>query len=386
MDDDCPDLVYTTQVPLEGPVKHRLLYWMSGDLNNRLSGAPQFLERFAQTLTRFEDLELHVLSQYPLDKRNDLSDDVASHPRIRFFTPDQFKQKSIDGTKLLLKIMKELDASYHYQHIFVRSLELSRDKKFFRQFPNRLHVYLSGEYLEDVTFSEKEHLEYLYKQVKTFWCSSPAVKEQLVEELGTDNKVCCFRPMFEDVQHLADVPAIVNKIRVCYFGEVSDQYLVVEMVREFTRATELLKDPDFHIYGSFVGEEGDKNRFLELVKNTPGVEYYEVSSKTMEQIMAEYHVGLFFPNKNLETGLNLPESILNYARMGLPCLVAKTKAAGLFYGKDYNGFVTSVEDIPSKLFFYRRNKKVYAQDQRRSLHAAESYTFDSQFEELEHLF
>jgi glycosyltransferase involved in cell wall biosynthesis len=326
---------------------------------------------------------VHVLSQERLTKDCPLADQVAAHPRVKFFQPQQFKLERLFENKQLYPILLELDSAYGYEHVLVYSEHIFKHPRIFIMFDTRLHLYLDGQLFETPHLGDLEQLKLLWPKCASIWCSSHSVRDCALRTLQLDNSdhIISFLPLISQIATVIDLPKMSKKLKMCYMGKMNDDFLLIDLIDAFTKAKDLLNKAEFHFYGTpESSSERQKAVLKDKLQNTLGVVHHnDVSLEEARLVASQYHLGIYFRNRLFDGDLEMPEEVVYFTRAGVPCLVNESNhTLTSFYGKDYNGYLETTEDMTKRLFFYSRNRHAYEADQLLSLRVAQRYTFNSQ--------
>lgn len=381
-------LVRIRTIPLSEKHQRRILCCISGNLNESGSHLV-LLDRWIRMISTIPGTEIHVLSEYEIQvDQTPLSDDVITNTNVKFFQPSQFKEPTLLDEHTWLKTVSDLGKGYQYDRVFLTASYLVVCPEVATLFDKKMDVYFDGSFFDISNSHTIEQVANLVPSISSIWVSSTAVLQKAKEDfaLDTSHQTVVFLPVIKQTISVKNMPKInkSNKIKMLFVGSLSKLYMLDECLSAYENVAPVVNNVEFHIFGTIREYDKWTTQLVQKIKTTENVVYHE--NEPVKNIH-EYHLGLVFRNRLMDQDLEMPEMIIKLSSYGVPCFVnGFSTVLRSFFGHDYNGYMTGPEDLPKKIFFYSRNRKVYEADQMRCIRSAQMYTEKTQLSNIQPLY
>jgi len=352
----------------------KILFWTPANMN-MIDGSTAFVNKTIQFFASLPHTTVHVLLKADITNRANFPTNLLKLANVRFFEPKQFKKKIIDE-KTIDKLFLQLNKTYRYNVIFIRSQNLLNHPTLFQQLPNIFLFFWS------CLFNRfpLARLHYLHSHCRGIWASSPLVQKEYAKRIKTPNRISYLLPIAHPISKVAQLTPFptspTQPLRLCYAGKFRKQYFIDETIDAFVPLRRKWgKRIELHIYGNCFANDVNITQLKKKFTSTNGLIYHgNINNDKIDQELRKCHIGLSIRGKIHDTCLDISSKMINYAKLGIPCFANRSLINHDFYGPDYQGYVEHVNEMKSKIKQYLSSPETYRRDQLLSLEACEKYS------------
>jgi glycosyltransferase involved in cell wall biosynthesis len=297
--------------------------------------------------------------------------------------------EEILSTPSAVDVLLELDRQRRFDIVLVRSFEVCREIVDRGAFPLRLWSCYILEPERDLGNPVyREALARISRSSAMVLVQSPAMAELLrsVDPTSADRLALLPPAIADRPRRRADPDRI--RLRLFYTGKFHPFYPVDRMVEAFVELRRHLPRLEFELVGDKVYQPPDDPtyapRMRRMLRTTPGVRWYGALPRDrVETVLARGGVALSIWDYRHGSRLNdlvVSTKLLDYASVGLPVVLMRTRAQEEMLGLDYPLFVSDIEEVLPLLRRTLSDPLLYRTAAERTWQASRAFTYSEVYE------
>ena len=366
-----------------------LLY---ADLNlNLIDGSSIWVRNLAEVLIRNTGLNVHVLCRGPLEDRG-VAQALARMPGITLLSRMDYDDGGPDWgdrQRTLAAVIERIDSEVGLDRIVIRGLAAARAVAM-QELRHRLWAYVLETPSLDLSRTPPA-LRQVVANARGLLVQSEA-QRALIEAVFAEaaGKVDVLPPM---VRPLSSPPPpredAGTAVSFVYSGKYSADWNVEAYfdipaacaARGVAATVTMIGDKVHH-------EKSDldfRDRIMRKLEHTDGVRWLgAMEHEAAIQESAGHALGLCWRSASMDHSLEISTKFLEFASVGVPCVVNRTATYEALLGADYPYFASSLQDVVDAAASVRADPAAYALARERSQAIAADYGYERAAERLKH--
>jgi glycosyltransferase involved in cell wall biosynthesis len=377
----------------------KVLLYAEVDLN-LIDGSSIWLASLAELIGGLEDVEVTILQRTKLT-RTVVVQEAAELPSVHFLDPwdlaiddehvadllaaERGPRLSADAAAALISC---LDDRLSFDVLLVRGETVAEQLVHEHGRGDRLWCYVTDPE-RHASNEQRARLVDLVRGSRRLLCQTTEAREAL-EELLPDpegDRVTLLPPMVTTVEEGIRVRPDRLRPKLGYSGKFSPAYRIVEMLDAFEEIRRAVPDAEFHVVGDKFHNAPPVEGFVETVterlETTAGVVWHGGLSRTdANAIMATVDVASSWRTPQLDSSLELSTKVLEYAALGIPVLMNRSRVQERVFGADYPGYVTSTSDFVTSFLGLTVAEGIYSEASKHVREVARNFTLEATRERL----
>ncbi|WP_239257192.1 glycosyltransferase [Listeria ilorinensis] len=366
-----------------------LLY---GDMDlNIMDGSAVWLTSMVSMLAINPNVQTDLLLKARVQNTR-LTGGIADFKNVHLIEPFQSfpdmsaaNENRIDVAEAL-KRMEFMDKQHHYHLIIIRGFNLVKEMLKYPELIHKTIPYITDFNSDPNALSKKDRLalRQIYESFPNMFLQTEATKTAFCELLGVDgNKIVILSPMIPAQPVTPDYRNRHNQL--IYSGKFAKEWYTEEILQAAAHLAE--KDVTFCIVGDkFQGEL--RSRSTEIKQAFQKMENIiwagAVSRAESQEYIAKSDVGISWRSETIDNdaSVELSTKLLEYARLGKPVLLRRTKMHEQLLGDDYELFVDTEEEFIAKTQLVLQDSAVYKRAAKRMYQASQHFTLEASYARL----
>ncbi|AND73247.1 MULTISPECIES: glycosyltransferase [Enterococcus] len=370
-----------------------LLY---GDIDlNFMDGSAVWLISMAQMLTQNQNIKVDLLIKAPR-KQKYLIEALDDIPNLHLIEPYAKKEHYpfIPSNRLdvesAVKIMDRLNQENAYHLIIIRGQNLTLELSKISSLKEKTVPYITDfrHSENESTKEERKNLKYIYDEFQHIFLQTKETKGAFQKLLKVDGqKVVLLSPMVPNVE---ETPQFQNKNnQLVYAGKFHEDWHTEEIIQAAINMEERQKDINFLIIGDkFQDRLREKENVIRIRKQLNELENIEwlgaVSRKRSQELIKASDIGIAWRSAYIDNdeSVELSCKLLEYARIGKPAILRKTKMHVELLGEDYPLYANTPKEFEEKVLLAITDDAVYIESARQMFQAVHNYTYQAAYHRL----
>ncbi|MBC1403221.1 glycosyltransferase family 4 protein [Listeria booriae] len=368
---------------------------MYGDMDlNIMDGSAVWLTSMASMLAMNPNVKTDVLLKAK-EQNTRLTDGISNFRNVRLVEPFQtfpdlaFTNGNRINVAEALTRMEALDQQNNYHLIIIRGFALVKEMMKHPALMKKTIPYITDFNHDPDTISAEERadLRQVYDAFPNMFLQTEATRAIFSELMEVDGKkVAILSPMIPAQPITPDYRNRHNQL--IYSGKFAEEWYTEEIIRAAKQMTD--KDVTFCIVGDkFQGElRARKGEVQQAFQETANIDWVGAVSRAESQAyIAQSDIGISWRSETIDNdaSVELSTKLLEYARLGKPVLLRRTKMHEQLLGSDYELFVDTEADFLEKAQLALTDSAVYKRAAKTLYEASQHFTLEASYNRLKQL-
>ncbi|MBC1210029.1 glycosyltransferase family 4 protein [Listeria booriae] len=366
-----------------------------GDMDlNIMDGSAVWLTSMASMLAINKSVKTDILLKAK-EQNTRLTGSISNFENVALVDPfTTFPTMSFDNANRInvteaLARMEALDKQNSYHLIIIRGFALVKEMMKHPNLMQKTIPYITDFNHDPQTISDGERtdLRSIYDQFPNMFLQTEATRAIFSELMDVDGKkVAILSPMIPTQPIIPDYRNRNNQL--IYSGKFAPEWYTEEIIR----AARKMMDTDitFCIVGDkFQGDlRARSGEIKQAFQETDNIDWVGAVSRAESQAyIAASDIGISWRSESIDNdaSVELSTKLLEYARLGKPVLLRRTKMHEQLLGKDYALFVDTEEEFLTKAQVALSDSAVYKRAAKAVYRASQNFTLEASYNRLKEL-
>lgn len=366
-----------------------------GDIDiNIIDGSSIWITSIINVLSINSNIKIDYLLKKTI-RNNTVINSIYDIQKIYIIDP--FSKFNIKGNKLTpnqaSKCIELLDNKNKYDCIIVRGIDICREICKKEALRKKIISYVipekNNKTATSISNQEKEKLIYIYNNSKYIFSQTEESKElfKKVLNINSDEKFILLPPMIPEVNK-EELKFKNKKNRLIYSGKFSEKWNSYRILKACQKIIE--NDASISltvICNKFHKDIEDKeDEILDILENGENINWIPGVSRTeVFDIMKEHDIGIAWRSEEIDNdnSVELSTKVLEYASLGIPVILKRTKLHENLFGKDYPLFIEDDEnDFINKINLALYDNEIYIKCSYRVYNSVKKYAFKEVYKSI----
>ncbi|MBC1436033.1 glycosyltransferase family 4 protein [Listeria rocourtiae] len=366
-----------------------------GDMDlNIMDGSAVWLTSMASMLAINPSVKTDILLKAK-EQNTRLTGGISNFDNVQLLDPfETFPEMSFENGNRIqvaeaLERMEKLNKQNNYHLIIIRGFALVKEMMKHPTLMKKTMPYITDFNHDPATISETERsdLRQVYDCFPNMFLQTEATRAIFSELMDVSGeKVAILSPMIPAQPNTPDYRNRNNQL--IYSGKFAAEWYTEEIIR----AARKLADTDitFCIVGDkFQGELRARNgKIKQAFQQTENIDWVgAVSRAESQEYIAASDVGISWRSELIDNdaSVELSTKLLEYARLGKPVLLRRTKMHEQLLGVDYELFVDTEAEFLEKTQLVLNDSAVYKRAAKAMYQASQNFTLEASYDRLKNI-